>query len=503
MLNTLDLAVMVIYLAGIAALGIWLAGRQKDTTDYFLGGRNLPWWAVCLSVVATESSALTVISVPATAYLGSFTFLQLALGYLIGRILVAFVLLPRYYRGNLTTAYAFLGQRFGGRMQSATGATFLITRLLADGVRLFATAIVLRVILLGYGIELSYFQIISIVAVVTVIYTYIGGIRAVVWVDAAQMALYFIGGIIAIFFLLPQIPDGFFGEAAAAGKTQFLSFATNPLTDPYAFITAIIGGAMLSMASHGADQLIVQRLLACRSEADSKKAVIGSGLIVGLQFIIFLFVGLLLWGYFDGQSIDDLGLTRSDEFFPLFIVEGLPAGLSGLLLVGIVAAAMSTLSSSLNALSSSTMVDLYERIAGEPATGARGLRIARIFTLAWGLVFIVFANLFETQENPVVELGLGISGFTYGGLLGAFLLGLLIPRARQSDAMVAFFVTIAIMFFVVFGPALFGLYAIAYPWYTLIGVIISLLVGWLLARRHPTEDPRSREADAPEPPRVR
>jgi SSS family solute:Na+ symporter len=496
-LHSIDVAVMVAYLLGMAALGIYMGGKQASKDDYFLGGRNLPWWAVCLSVVATESSALTVISVPATAYLGSFTFLQLAIGYLIGRVVVAFVLLPRYYRGNLTTAYSFLGQRFGGRMQGATSATFLITRLLADGVRLFATAIVLKVILDGYGFDFSYFQIILVVALVTIFYTYIGGIRAVVWVDTAQMLLYFIGGIIAIFFLLPQVPAGFFGEAAVAGKTQLFSFAANPIVEPYSFLAAVVGGAVLSMASHGADQLIVQRLLACRSEADSQKAVIGSAVIVGVQFAVFLFVGLLLWGYFGGRDVEELGLTRADEIFPLFVIEGLPAGLSGLLLVGIVAAAMSTLSSSLNALSSSTMVDLYERVVRQPVSAARGLRIARIFTLVWGLVFVVFANLFESQENPVVELGLGIAGFTYGGLLGAFLLGLLVRRARQTDALVAFFVAVAVMAYVVFGGV-----PVAFPWYTLIGVTITLLVGWLLSRRHYDDDPAGRGL-AGDSPRVR
>lgn len=493
MLQAIDLVVIIAYLVGTAALGIYMSGKQSNTKDYFLGNRDLPWWAVCLSVVATETSALTVISVPAVAYLGAFTYLQLALGYLIGRVAVAFFLLPRYYRGDLTTAYAFLGQRFGGTMQSATGATFLVTRLLADGVRLFATAIVLRIILLGYGFELSYFQIIFIVAVVTVIYTYIGGIRAVVWVDVAQMILYFAGGLIAIAFLLGQVPPGTIGDAAGAGKTQLFDFASNPLTNPYSFLAAVIGGAFLSMASHGADQLIVQRLLACRSEADGKRAVIWSAVIVGVQFAIFLFVGLLLWGFYNGQSPEELGLTREDEIFPLYIIEGLPAGLSGLLLVGIIAAAMSTLSSSLNALSSSTMTDLYERFARRPLSAAQGLRLARIFTLVWGLVFIVFANLFESQENPVVELGLGIAGFTYGGLLGAFLLGILIPRARQTDALIAFFAAIAIMAYVVFGGV-----NVAFPWYTLIGVAITMTVGGLLSLRHSTPDPAARDE-----PRVR
>jgi solute:Na+ symporter, SSS family len=486
-LRSLDIIVMVVYLIVIAGFGIWIAGRQANTKDYFLGDRNLPWWAVCLSVVATESSALTVISVPAVAYLGSFTYLQLAIGYLIGRILVAFILLPRYFRGNLTTAYTFLGQRFGSGMQEATGATFLITRLLADGVRLFATAIPIKVILDGYGIDASYWQVILVVAAVTILYTYIGGIRSVVWVDVVQMGLYFVGGFIAIAFLLGELPSGFLGQAAEEGKTQFFDFATNPLTNPYSFVTAVVGGAFLAMASHGADQLIVQRLMACRSVVDSQKAVIGSAIIVGIQFFVFLLVGLFLWGYYGGQDPQALGLTREDEIFPLFIIEGLPAGLSGLLLVGIVAAAMSTLSSSLNSLSSSTMIDLYERFTGREPSDAQGLRLARLFTLVWGLIFAVFANLFESADNPVVELGLGIAGLTYGALLGAFLLGLIFRRARQSDALIAFVVSVASMVYVVFWTS------VAFPLYTVIGVAVTLLVGGLLSLRHSTPDPAAEE----------
>ena len=483
MLRPLDIVVIIVYLVAIAAFGIYMSGKQSNTKDYYLGDRNLPWWAVCLSVVATESSALTVISVPAIAYLGSFTFLQLALGYFVGRIAVAFILLPRYYQGELTTAYTFLGQRFGGGMQATTGVTFLITRLLADGVRLFATAIPIKVILDGYGMNVSYWQIITVVAIITVIYTYIGGIRSVVWVDTVQMGVYFVGGLIAIAFLAGGLPDGFWGQATEAGKTQLFDFASNPLTNPYSIFTAVIGGALLGMASHGADQIVVQRLLACRTQADSQKAVIGSAVVVGLQFAVFLVVGLLLWGYYNAQDPEALGLTRADEVFPLFIIEGLPAGLSGLLLVGIVSAAMSTLSSSLNALSSSTMVDLYERFAGESLSDEAGLRLARIFTLVWAGVFIIFANLFENTDNPVVELGLGIAGLTYGALLGAFLLGLFVRRARQLDAIIAFGVTVATMIYVVFWTPL------AFPLYTVVGVVVTMVVGGLLSLRHSGPDP--------------
>ncbi len=514
MLTPLDYAVIAIYLTGVAVFGIVAGGRQRSTPDYFLGGRDLPWWAVCFSVVATETSTLTVIGVPAVAYLGTLTFLQIAFGYLIGRIIVSIVLLPRYYRGRLNTAYAFLGNRFGDGMRGAASVTFLVTRLLADGVRLFATAIPLKVIAEMAGFSFSYFEIILVISLVTALYTLIGGIRAVVWMDVVQMGVYVGGAVWAAVLLLDGAPPDWWQEAAAAGKTQLVNLGAGPvewLTEPYALLTALVGGAVFSMASHGTDQLIVQRLLACRSEDDSKKALIGSGVLVIAQFALFLFVGLLLWSYYQGATVAELGLTRADEVFPLFIIEGMAPGISGLLLAGIIAAAMSTLSSSLNALASSSVNDLYERIAGRSLDEKQGLRVSRLLTLFWAVVFVGFASLFQDTQNTVVELGLAIAGFTYGGLLGAFLLGLLNRRARQTDALIAFVVTIVFMTLVIFGVwhspaegwivvlgpsdarvAEGGLQPIAWPWYTVIGTLVNLAVGSLLALRHRGEGVVSR-----------
>ena len=504
MLRGLDFAVIIVYLAASALVGLYLSGRQKDLRGYFLGNRDLPWWAVSLSVVATETSALTVISVPAVAYLGNMTFLQLALGYFIARVLVALVLLPKYYAGELATAYAFLSERFGPKMQAAASVAFLFTRLLADGVRLFAAAIPMRVILAGFGFDVSFFWIIIALALVTIVYTYIGGIRAVVWVDVLQMALYIGGGLISLAVIAGRLPEGFWNDAVAAGKTQLFDFASNPVSAPYAFVTAVVGGALLSMASHGADQIIVQRLLACRTLRDSQKALIASGVVVAFQFALFLLVGLALWGYYGGQPVAELGHTSADEIFPRFIVEGLhtsadeifprfiveglPAGLSGLLLAGIMASAMSTLSSSLSALSSSTMTDLYARLVRRPLGDSEGLRLGRAMTLVWGLAFIVFANLFSGTDNPVVELGLSVAGITYGGLLGAFFLGLFVSKARQTDAITGFGIAVAVMAYLfVFQRGLIG-----FTWYTAIGVAITRSAGCCRAdtrkRRHRRRD---------------
>jgi len=508
MMTGLDFAVIALYFIVITYVGIKAGGRQTSTTDYFLGDRDLPWWAVCFSVVATETSTLTVIGIPAVAYSGTLTFFQITLGYLVGRILVSVIFLPRYFKGKLATAYAFLGERFGDRMRVSASATFLVTRLLADGVRLFATAIPIKVIANASGVEMSYAAIILLIGIVTIIYTLIGGIRAVIWVDAIQMLIYLGGAVLAMIVLLNRIPGGWLETAQQAGKLNVFDLGepftfTVLLTQPYVLLTAILGGALFTMASHGTDQLIVQRLLTCRTLGDSQKALIWSGVLVMIQFAIFLFVGLLLWSYYGGASPGELGLTRADEVFPKFLIEGLPPGVSGLIMAGILAAAMSTISSSLNSLASSTMFDLYERITKRVVAEAKALTISRGLTLFWGVIFMVFANLFEDTTNPVVELGLEIASFTYGGLLGAFLLGLLNKRSNQTDALIAFFITIAFLVWLKFAfwysptlgwvidfaptdaeRAAAQLSSLAFLWYPVIGSILSICLGSLLALRH-------------------
>ncbi|MDE2827670.1 MAG: sodium:solute symporter [Bacteroidota bacterium] len=513
MLSALDYIVIVVYLIGVAALGISLGGRQRSTDDYFLGGRNLPWWAVCFSVVATETSTLTIIGVPAVAYGGTMTFLQITAGYLVGRIAVSLLFLPRYFKGAMSTAYAYLGERFGDRMRSTASVTFMVTRLLADGVRLFATAIPLKVIadsagLTVMGDPISYGQIILLLGIITVIYTLVGGIRAVIWIDVVQMGLYILGGVLCTVLLFDGLPEGAMTLAAMEGKLRVIDFGLGGsfndwITQPYVTVTAIIGGGVFSMASHGTDQLIVQRLLTCRTLRDSQYALVGSAVLVALQFALFLAIGTLLWVHYGGVTPAELGLSRGDEVFPRYIIEGLPAGLSGLLLAGILAAAMSTLSSSLNSLASSSMMDLIERWIKNPISKARGLLLSRGLTLFWGALFVVFASLFENTDNPVVELGLAIASFTYGGLLGGFLLGIVIKNAKEWDAVTAFILTIVVMVLVIFGlwhsPTegwIFainptdgmieqaGLRQIAWPWYTLIGSVICVFVGFLLSLRH-------------------
>ncbi|GAA4828980.1 sodium:solute symporter [Saccharopolyspora rosea] len=487
-MRSVDVVVIILYLVAMPVLGVVLSGRQRSAQDYFVGSRQLPWWAVCFSVVATETSTLTVISVPTVAYLGAFSYLQLAIGYLIGRIVVAFVLLPRYYAGNLVSAYAFLGERFGPGLQGVASVTFLVTRLLADGLRLFATAIPVKVMLQIFQVDISYWQIVLALAALTVVYTYLGGIRAVVWVDVIQMGVYVGGAVLAAIVLATRLPADWLSTAWHAGKFEVLDFSSSVITQQYSFVAAVVGGAVFAMASHGADQLMVQRLLACRDVRDSQRAVIASGVVVGLQFTLFLLIGTMLWSFFRGASPQSLGMSSEDELFPRFIVTQLPPGLSGLLIAGILAAAMSTLSGSLNSLSSSTVSDLYQRVAGRRADDSAVLRMGKLWTLVWAVVFVVFASMFSNTANPVVEVGLSIASYTYGALLGAFLLGLLIRRARQSDAVVAFVTTLVVVIVLAtavhFPDGKGGFAPLAFPWYTPLGVLVTLLVGGLLSLRH-------------------
>jgi len=459
----LDLSVLVVYLVGTTLWGAWLGRGQKGGSDYFLGSRSLPWAAVMLSVVATETSTLTFLSVPGVAYVGSLTFLQLTLGYLTGRTVVAAVLIPAYFRGELSTAYALLEERFGTGARRFTSAIFMVTRLLADSVRLFATAIPLALIT-GWPYPVS----IGVIGVLTVVYTYFGGIRAVVWVDVLQMTLYLGGALAAAVALQGIVPGGWgaiLSSAREAGKLTTFDFSLD-LKTPYTFWAGLVGGGFLSMASHGTDQLIVQRLLTCRDLRSSQKALVGSGFAVIVQFVLFLGVGLGLWAFYQGRPFE-----RSDEIFALFIVEQLPPGLTGLLIAGVFAAAMSSLSSSINSLASATAYDYWAPLAGAEGDDARILRAGKAFTLLWAALLILGAVLFIplSRGTAAVEVALGIASLVYGGLLGAFALGVLTRRPGQIAAIIGVAAGI--------GTVTLLRAQMAWPWYALVGTVVTLVVG--------------------------
>jgi len=485
-MTTLDLAVILVYFVLTLGVGLWVTRSQHTAGDYFLGARNLPAWAILLSIVATETSALTVISIPGVGARGDLTFLQLTFGYLIGRIFVARWLLPGYFAGQQETAYARLESRFGPGTRRLISAAFLLTRFLGDSVRIFAGAIPLALVT-GWSLPGS----ILAMGLVTLAYTYLGGLKAVVWADVIQLVVYLSGGVAAL-WIASELAGGFGQTLALAGQAgklrmlnPVLSFSTT-----YTLLGGVLGGALLSAASHGTDHLIVQRLLATRSLKDAQWALIGSGVVVIAQFLLFLLVGIAIWSA--GLAPDSLA---GDQVFPRFIVEHLPAGLGGLVVAGILAAAMSTISSSINALASSMTHDFYASITGRRDPDHL-LKVGRIFSALWGLGLVGgalgFYGYATGTDTPVVVLALSIASVTYGALLGTYILAGRWPRARGSDVITATIVTISVMLVVVFARrlGLTTLGSLAWPWYVPLGTAITLLVGVGRSLLHSTEDSR-------------
>ncbi|MET9776448.1 sodium:solute symporter [Streptomyces sp. NPDC006367] len=502
-MRQLDLVVVVVYLVAIAWIGLRLAGRQRSSKDYFVGEGHMPWWTVAFSVVATETSVLTVISVPGGAYSGQgFGNVELALGYVVGRVVVAVVLIPLYKRGGFVSAYQYLGDRFGQKLQGLASVTFVFTRLLAEGVRLFASAIPIKLLLDEFGVHTSYRVIIVVVTAVTVLYTYLGGIKAVIWTDAIQMVLYVGGALLAIGVLSAHVGADGYAQALHAGRFRLFDTdfgLVHILTSPFALPTAIIGGAVFAMASHGSDQLMVQRVLSTRTLRDGQKAMIASGVFVTAQFAAFSLVGALLWSYNKGRSFEELGLGSADNLYPEFILHGLPVVVSGLLVAGILGAAMGSLSSALNSMSNSTVADIIHSFFRSTPSEEFLLRLARVMTLVWALLMALFACAFSTGTGNVYLTGLTIAGYTYGALLGAFLLGRLVRRADETDSVVAFLVTVAVMTYLVrgvkFDVTVGGATVptgIAAQWLVPIGVLVTLAVGALMSLFHRAPRPAGR-----------
>ena len=467
--TALDIFALVAYLILVVALGSWFGRKQKDAKDYFLGGREIPWFAVALSVVATETSTLTFIGVPALAFTSNMTFLQLTFGYFLARIIISLLFLPAYYRGDMLTAYELIDRHFGPKMRRYTTLVFMVTRVLADGVRLFATAIPLKM-----ATGFSYPTSIAIIGAVTLIYTYFGGIKAVVWMDVIQFFLYISGALVAFFIILHLLPHGWqdvVSIAGPAGKFKFFDGTFN-LSTPYTIWTGFFGGTFLTMASHGTDQLMVQRLLSCRKLKDSQTALISSGVVIIIQFAFFLTLGVMLYAFYQKFPLTH-PLARSDEIFPRFIVTYMPHGIAGLVVAAIFAAAMSSLSGSINSLASSSMWDIIKPLIGKKLNAVRELLMSRVITLIWGILLILMAGVAASWGNVLV-VGLTIASYTYGGMLGTFLLGLLSKRVDQWDAMIAMTVGLVSIFFV-------QTQNIAWPWFVLIGTIFTYLTGQISA----------------------
>jgi SSS family transporter len=486
----LDVGVIFVYLLGITWFGAQFGQSQRTLKDYFLGGRSTPWWAIAFSIVSAETSTLTVIGTPALAFNGNLGFLQVVLGYLLARIVISLLLLPHYFRGEMFTAYELMQRRFGQRIRRLTAASFLVLRALAEGVRVFAISIVVAIVLdpmirwlnprtfSGAGEAAS----ILLIVCLTLFYTFEGGMTAVIWTDVIQMFLYIAGAILSLFVILSHIPGGWshvVQVAFPAGKFRVFDFgfefSNSFFARTYSFWAGVIGGCFLTTASHGTEQLMVQRLLAARNLAESRLALLASWVVIFFQFSLFLVIGVILYVYYQDRGIPAPSLP--DRIYPEFVWNNLPAGIAGLVIAAVLAAAMSNLSAALNSLASTTVLDFYRSMSRASRTDRQWLALARRTTLVWGAILFAIAVVAQGVKS-VLEAGLSIASVVYGSLLGVFLLGLLTTRVREKAAMTGMLAGLLVMLYVRLGTN------IAWTWYVLIGtsatfltaVLVSLLV---------------------------
>jgi SSS family solute:Na+ symporter len=499
-LNTFDWVIIALYLAGITIFGLRFRSRNRSLKDYFLADRNIPWWAIALSIVAAETSTLTIISIPGIAYDSNFAFLQVVFGYVLGRLIIAVVFIPHYFRGDLFTAYQL----------------FLITRSAAEGVRVFAVAIVVKIALSAAFVGLTDWQrdvaAIAIVTALTLVYTFEGGMTAVIWTDVVQLFIYVGGTVVGFFTILHLVPGGWgtvHQIAAASDKFRIFDF-TPDFFRTYTFWAGLIGGAFLTTASHGTDQLIVQRLLAARGERQSKLALLSSGAIVLVQFAIFLLVGAMLFAFYK-LFPPAVPFGKTDYIFPTFITTHLPHGVSGLLIAAILAAAMSNLSAALNSLSSTAVIDFYLRRYPDTSERRRVL-ISRFMTIVWGLLLFALAIL-SRRGGKVVEVGLALASVAYGALLGVFLLGVLTRRANESGGMVAMLCGFLLNLYLWQGRAALAWmeahsgvrwtmlamsHDVPWTWYVAIGSLVTFAIGYFasMAFAHSGEAARGKSQHA-------
>src|SRR5450631_831081 len=470
LMHYFDLAIIVVYLIAITVFGARFRSGQKNLKDYFLGGRTAPWWAISLSIVSAETSTLTIIGTPPLAFAanGNLGFLQIVLGYLLARIVISLVLLPQYFRGEMFTAYELMRRRFGERVRKLTASIFLVTRALAEGVRVFAISLVISIVL-GTG------EIASIVLIVllTLFYTFEGGMTAVIWTDVVQMTLYVAGAVASFVIILGKIPGGWEHVALVAGAAHKFTifdfrFAPNMefFSRTYSFWAGIAGGCFLTTATHGTDQLMVQRLLSARDERQSRTALLASWVVILVQFTLFLLIGVLLYVHYADLHL--AAPAQRDRLYPEFVWNSLPPGLAGLIVAAILAAAMANLSAALNSLASTTVVDFY-RARARHVTDAAALKIARLATVAWGGVLLAIA-IQARYSKSVLETGLTIGSIPMGALVGVFLLGVLTRKPREGAAIAGVAAGLSMVIGIHFYTP------IAWTWYVLIGTVTTFLV---------------------------
>jgi SSS family solute:Na+ symporter len=460
-LTWLDYVVIALYLLAITAFGSWFARFQKTTRDYFLTDRSVPWWAICFTIVATETSTLSFIGVPAGAYAGNMTFLQLALGYIIGRVLVSLLFIPAYFRGELFTSYELLGRRFGPSVKNIAAVIFMVTRTLADGIRLFATALVISVVT-----QVPVTLTVIALGGAMIVYTVRGGVSAVIWTDVVQMFVY-IGGAIAVFVGLLQLIPGGWNEVTQTAASHFtvFDFSLDP-TRVYTFWAGLLGGIALTLATHGTDQFLVQRLLSAKSAKAASSGLMLSGVIVFAQFTLFLVIGAMLYTYYQHTPLPR-PLGRTDEVLPLFVVTSLPHGISGFIVAAIVAAALSP---SINSLAATTVNDFYLKYVRPTADEPTLMRVSRQATIFWGIAQIAVAVGAQFVTRSVLDSGLGVLSLAAGPVLGAFLVGVLSKRTGSGGMLAGMAAGVAVLAYV------WSTGAVAWTWYALVGASVTSLV---------------------------
>ena len=489
-MQILDLVIIFGYLIGVTLFGVWFAKKQETTEDYFVGDRSVPWWAIAASIVATETSTITFISVPGIAFArnGNFEFLQIVFGYLLGRVVISIVFIPLYFKGELQTVYQLLGERFGLKVKMLASALFVIMRNIADGIRLLLTAIVLAAVYTAFqpNTDPSYVIVGSVIllGLVMIIFTYYGGMEAVIWVEVVQLGIYIGGAIAAAIVLINQIEGGL-SQAVAVGaqynKFQLFDFAFD-FTKTYTFWAGLIGGCFLTMSTHGTDQYLVQRYLCTDKANRASLALLSSGAVVLGQFIGFLFIGVLLFAFYQPYNAAEYaqaGVANSgvpatfpfaggDRVFPDFITKFMPSGLSGLVVAAIFAAA---LSSSLNSIAATFVNDLYKPFKPE-RSDKHYLKVSHLLTLIIGIVQIGVALVMMRQQRSALDQALSVASLINGPVLGVFLVGTFLPRVGQRAALVGILASCAVMIYIRFFTP------IAWTWYVLIGSLITFFVAW-------------------------
>jgi SSS family solute:Na+ symporter len=462
-LSAVDYLVIGVYLVAITAFGSWFARYQKTTRDYFLTGRSVPWWAICFTIVATETSTLTFIGIPAQAYTGNMTFLQLVIGYVIGRFIISLLFIPAYFRGDLFTSYELLQRRFGTRVKTLSAIIFLITRSLADGIRLFTTALVIAIVT-----QVPVTAVVIVLGAAMIVYTMRGGVSAVIWTDVVQMFVYIAGAAAVAIALLNRI-DGGWAEVVRAGTEtgRFVFLDTSlDFTKAYTIWAGLLGGVALTLSTHGTDQYLVQRLLSAKSQKDAATGLVLSGFIVFAQFVLFLLIGVMLYTHYQQVPLPQ-ALGRPDQILPIFVVNELTNGLAGFIVAAIVAAALSP---SLNAMAATTVSDFYLPYINPSADQATQMRISKQATVGWGVVQLLVAIGAQFMNRGVLDAGLAVLSFASGSVLGAFLLGTLAPSVRERDAFAGMIAGLVVM------TAVWWATPIAFTWYVLIGAVTTCTV---------------------------